>query len=592
MLNDVDTSLLSPVARMPWLTLKDVCDVTDAQLQTEIDRIRQTHAWALVEGNDLWDDVTLWHRLTAAQRTDGGPLLLLLAPAAWPLPDDRTLAAAATAGLLMLTLRLDGTEIDATLPDEIARLARHGIATEIVTTGSARPFARWPNLPVPRIAPADPDVDFSDWRALNAADLYTSRVQALLATLCPPESAIRKADALSRGTDARPQATLMRLGERRLVEVLMDQNVVDGGTAALISFCLNQRLRDLLTWGGATLPPPVRFRRRGTDGVTLETLDAPEPGCMPLTYGRFWFQWSMRRPDWLAIAARDGDGQIVGLALLSEPLSVEGSVGRRLLSLSVSNAHRRRGLGRSLLTAAAEAAQASGTPALFTTYSHHMASRAHFERTLAAAGWSTPEPMEYTIVGQAKWVRAAEEQWKPLLARAARQGFSMQPWTEITSSDRMEIDATIHQGEAPAEWHPDLFLREGGEALSLLLRYHGKIIGWIIGERDGDLCVHYRRGCLFPAYRKHGFLIVGLFEACRRQAELLGEHSVCVNWASAGSDMARFMETRLLPLLDGNFASPPQLAATRSERPGGYLEIRYLARHQAGTQSVCLTAIS
>ncbi|MEI2300988.1 hypothetical protein [Ensifer sp. MJa1] len=343
MLNDVYTAFLPPAARVPWLTLKGVRDVTDAQLQTDIDRIRQTHTWALVEDSNLWNDTTLWHRLTAAQRMDRGPLLLLLAHAAWPLPDDGTLAAAAAAGLLMLTLRLDGTEIDATLQDEIARLARHGIATEIVTTGSARAFARWPDLPVPRIAPANPYMDFSDWRALNAADLYTLRISALLATLCPPDSAMRKADALSRGIDARPQATLMRLGacERRLVEVLMDQNVVDVGTAALISFCLNQRLRDLLTWGGVTLPPPVRLVRPGADGVTIETLDAAEPGCMPLTYDRFWFHWSMRRPDWLAVAARDGDGQIVGLALLSEPLSVEGSVGRRLLSLSVSNAHRR-----------------------------------------------------------------------------------------------------------------------------------------------------------------------------------------------------------------------------------------------------------
>lgn len=590
---DIDASSLPPVARPPWLPLSDAPGITDAELQAEIDRIRKTHAWALVEDANRWDGSILWDRLAAAQRMDGRPLLLFLAHARWPLPDDRILAAAAAAGLVMLTLELDSTEIDENLPIEIGRLARHGIATQIFAAGSAHAFDRWPDLPVPRIVPAKFTKDLAGWRALNAPDAYACRFHALLAALRLPDSAMRKADTLARSSDARAQATLMRLGarERSLVEGVMDQQI-NRGMAALVSLCFNRRLEDLLTWGGIALPPSARLLGHNVDDLTLEILDAPEPACMPLTYGRFWFHWSLRRPDWLAIAARDGDGQMVGLALLSEPVPVEGSVGRRVLSLSVAAAHRRRGLGRRLLAAAADAAQESGTPTLFTTYSHHMVSRPHFERTLNACGWSSPEPMECTIVGQARWVRAAAQEWEPLLARAARQGFSMLPWTEVTDNDRLEIDAAIRQGEAPAEWHPDLFLRKGSEPLSLHLRYQGKVIGWIVGERDGELCVHYRRGCLFPPYRKHGFLIVGLFEACRRQAELLGENSVCVNWASAGSEMARFMETRLLPLLEGTFAPIPQLAATSSERPGGYFETRYLARKQLGEPSACFSAFS
>ncbi|QRY70608.1 GNAT family N-acetyltransferase (plasmid) [Ensifer sp. PDNC004] len=567
-----------------WTALKGILDFTDAQLRSEIDRIRQTHAWALVQDDNLWGDLVLWQRLEGAQSLDGRPLLLFLAETTLPLPEDNLLAAAADAGLHMLTLRIEGSEVNMSLAAEIRRLAGHGIATQIIASGDAKAFAPLRHLPTPRIVPADPRSERSEWRALNAPDLYAIRLNALITALRLPSSAARRADALSRGSDARSPAMLTRLGEAecRIVDIVMARNAVDDGLAATASFYLDLRLNDLMAWGDVIAPPPVRLVRRGADGLTLETLAGPEPGCMPLTYGRFWFHWSMRRPDWLAIAARGTDSKIVGLALLSEPITVDGGLGRRLLSLSVDSAHRRRGIAKSLLALSAEAAGESGTPTLFTTYSHHMGSRTHFERTLAACGWTSPEPMEYMIVGQAKWVRAAEREWAPVLARAARQGFSMSAWTDVSDADRVEIDAAIRSGEAPAEWHPDLFLKDGNEAFSLLLRYREKIVGWIIGERDGDLCVHYRRGCLFPPYRKYGFLIVGLYEACRRQAALLGEDSVCVNWASAGSDMARFMETRLRPLLDGTFLHPPQLAKTRFERPGGYLEIRYLARRQAG----------
>lgn len=327
----------------------------------------------------------------------------------------------------------------------------------------------------------------------------------------------------------------------------------------------------------ALLPESAEMRDREGHHFRPEKLNAPEPGCMALTYGRFWFHWSMYRPNWLAIAARDGTGEVVGLALLSQPMTEDGRLIRRLLSLSVAGAHRGRGMGRELLLAAQEAARESGTQELFANYSDKMSSRPGFERVLAAAGWKAPEPVEYTIIGQAKWVQAASANWRLLFSRAARSGFSMTPWTGVTESDRSEIDAALRNGEAPQDWHPDLFLRAGSEPFSLLLRYRSKIIGWIIGEKDGSHCVHYRRGCLFPPYRRHGFLIAGLHEVCRRQAEILGENSVCVNWASAGSDMARFMETRLRPLLIEDITDPQQLAKANDARAHGYLTVRYMA---------------
>lgn len=316
--------------------------------------------------------------------------------------------------------------------------------------------------------------------------------------------------------------------------------------------------------------------RNGTE-FTLELLDAPEAGCMPLTYGRFWFHWIVHRPDWLAVVARDGKGEIAGLALLSEIVQEEGQSLRRLLSLSVDSAARGRGLGQQLLLRAEDIARERDTEKLFASYSDRMTSRPHFERTLAAAGWDAPEPAEYTIVGQAKWVRSTERTWRALVARVGPMGFSTTPWTETTPADHMEIETAIANGEAPPEWHPDIFLRPGSEPFSLLMRYHGKIVGWIIGEKDGPNCVHYRRGCLFPPYRKYGFLIAGLYEACRRQAEILGDNSVCVNWASAGSDMARFMQTRLLPLIDQGFAPLTEIAKADGLRARGYLDIRYAA---------------
>jgi len=570
---------VAPVPREEMDVLAGLRGLCDEALTRMLAESTRRGVWIFLEDADVFADATLWTRLERIQSAD--VLRRFVARTALPLPERSVMRAAALGGLTILQVELDGGDLTDGVREDIAVLVGLGIQVQIVVTGSPSALADVPDLPVPRIVPAADDAWTPAFTALLSPAAWGRRLAAFFDTVGVPPSVDRLVEAhlAAAQRPATAETALARIGEeeRALVASALDRSRTAPAAALHLPTLFRRRLDDLAAFAGVTPATPPTPASRSHAGFRLEVLEAPEADCAELTYTRFWFFWTMRRPDWLAVAARDAGGRIRGLALLSDASVSEGRVVRRLLSITVEKAARGVGLGRALLAFAADHARDLGTRAFYAGYSSEMASRPTFEAMLAAAGWGAPEPAEYTIAGQVKWVRLAEEEWRPLLTRARRQGLTMTPWTELTEADHADIRRAILDREARPEWHPDLFLRPGSEPFSLLLRHHGRVVGWIIGEKVDDTTVHYRRGCVFPPYRRHGFLIAGLHEACRRQSDLLGPDSVCVNWATAGSDMARFMESRLMPLVVVRQPSVAEVARGRDERPHGLLDIRMAA---------------
>ncbi len=287
------------------------------------------------------------------------------------------------------------------------------------------------------------------------------------------------------------------------------------------------------------------------DDVLIEPLPLPVAGFEALTYPRL--RWALtgedapaeRLQDVLALGARL-HGASVGLVLLS-PVSSEGV--RRIWSIAVAPAQRRRTIGARLLARAEAEARDRGTRLLTAFHSSRMPNPAAFEGLLRRAGWSAPEPLEYRLAGRADWVFGALADWQPMLERLRARGFAATPWHEVTPEDRARAETLI--AAAPQAPGIQVFVHEkyAEPPVSIALRRHGEIVGWVLGEREpGTGHFHYTKGYVVPELQRTGWMIGGLLEVCRRQAEAFGPDSVAVYETPAhNTPMIQFMQKRLSP---------------------------------------------
>ncbi|MGV3569676.1 MAG: GNAT family N-acetyltransferase [Ramlibacter sp.] len=265
--------------------------------------------------------------------------------------------------------------------------------------------------------------------------------------------------------------------------------------------------------------------------------------------------------------------QPVGLAWLSAPLGADDAAGaapRELLSVMVAPLLRRMGIARRLLERAQELAATQGCPSLQAFHSSRLPARAGYEALLRACGWSAPVPCESRLAGKAGWALAARDDWAPLLARWRAAGFSACDWGAVDAAARADI-ARVVATELPAAdrlydpLRPDL-QATAIPALSLLLRRHGRPVGWLLGS-PGLLpaTVYYAQGYVLPALQRQGWLLAGMREVCERQAALLGPDSLATFvTAQANANMQRVMQRQLgryAQWMDERYLSLKPLAA-------------------------------
>ena len=101
----------------------------------------------------------------------------------------------------------------------------------------------------------------------------------------------------------------------------------------------------------------------------------------------------------------------------------------------------------------------------------------------------------------------------------------------------------------------------------MLLHREGTIVGWIIAARGiAANSYHYSSGYAVPSVRRAGWLIGGVWEVCRRQAEMFGGDSISVFETSPQNQgMRRLMERQLKPYsvwTDARYISDKQLGGS------------------------------
>jgi hypothetical protein len=254
-----------------------------------------------------------------------------------------------------------------------------------------------------------------------------------------------------------------------------------------------------------------------------------------------------------AVAAWIGDLP-VGLALVS---GQSDSGMRDLLSIQASPLFKRCGIAKQLLAEVERLSVACGTDTLMCLHSSRMSSAADFTAWLQHTGWDAPKEIEHRLAGHASWAERAELAWAPFLTRLRRNGFATTPWSNINDEDRHTIRQLIaHQfTERERITGFDPFPYEADETLvlpiSLILRQHGQVVGWILGNKQaitGSQVFSYPRAFILPVLRKAGWWVGGIHAVCRRQADAFGEQSLSIfEMSPIETNMHRFVERHIKP---------------------------------------------
>jgi GNAT superfamily N-acetyltransferase len=247
-------------------------------------------------------------------------------------------------------------------------------------------------------------------------------------------------------------------------------------------------------------------------------------------------------------------GRPVGLAVALQgwtpsdsPLPAPRADTARLLSLTVSRAHRRLGVGAGLLAALERALAERGIREVTATASFPVPEgRVAAETLFARAQW---EPSELVMLQ----CQANEPLLDAPLMRAQADlpaEYEIVDWVDLTLDER----AQLHRSRASAPWFPealDPFDHEVELEIrnSLALRFRGEIVGWLLTFRTGETTMYYR--CMFVRedLARLGRALALLREAIIRHARLIAPAKGFGEWSTPASmpAMVRFIRRHLEP---------------------------------------------
>lgn len=251
-----------------------------------------------------------------------------------------------------------------------------------------------------------------------------------------------------------------------------------------------------------------------TAGVAYGRLEAAEgPDFAGLTFPAYRLLLSSGSAAMLAIGVRV-DGAPAGLALAVRESTAEEA---ELCSIFVRQAHRRRGLATGLLERLEAALQEAGTPAVHGVYMTGKPSIPVLEHMLARRGWEAPE--RRMLVLRAHYDRMSRAPW---VAKASLgEGFAIGRWDEVSPTERAELR---HSHDAAPWIAPDLipfdFEADAHAPTSVVLRQHGKVVGWLITHRFGDV-LRYTCSYVHPDLQRRA-RILPLYAEVMRRAHALG----------------------------------------------------------------------
>ena len=296
------------------------------------------------------------------------------------------------------------------------------------------------------------------------------------------------------------------------------------------------------------------LHKGSTQQVRIAALALPAVGFERLTFPRYRpMLLGTEQPEFvaerIAVAAYLGNVP-AGLALFSRAYG-EGE--RRLMSVMVSPILRRQGLGARMLMAGEQLCAQRDTQKLTAIHSSQTPSVEAYEALMRKTGWSAPKELEYRLAGKASWAFKALEDWAAFLRRLYDRGYGTSDWRGMTTADRERVAWLVEHEVPEADRQFDPFRLESkleiAPEISLLLRKHGEIVGWIVGSKGMvGASYHYSTGYVLPALQRAGWLVAGVRDVCQRQAEIFGGDTLSVFETTPGNQgMRRFMERQLKP---------------------------------------------
>jgi GNAT superfamily N-acetyltransferase len=279
--------------------------------------------------------------------------------------------------------------------------------------------------------------------------------------------------------------------------------------------------------------------------VGIESLTAADPAFAALTFPRYWHLWKEGAAV-TAIAAWRGR-EPVGLVIVA-PFPVDDPPPFRIASLAVAAAHRRLGIGRRLLRATEQHAAAAGVRRMVAQHSSRMPMRDAYERLLRGAGWRSPRAIYQRVAARAEIGKQWRRDLHGLVARLDRLGCRAEPWASVTEADSLYIRQQCIATALRPSLHPSVHAAASDPHVSIVLRHHDQVAGWVMGQTAPDSGqVYYALAHVWPRYQRFGWLQVGMLEAVRRQAETYGPDSVLTFDTRADNPQMRaFIDRRFM----------------------------------------------
>lgn len=213
-----------------------------------------------------------------------------------------------------------------------------------------------------------------------------------------------------------------------------------------------------------------------------------------------------------AVAAEDAAGNPLGLAL---GVAVNGNGGRSaadLMSIYVRPESRRKGVAAGLLAAFTEICRTQGRAEIRATYMTGQPTTLAVEALLARAGWTAPETRMLVVRATLESIRPAPWMRDYPLAENMR----IVRWLDLTEAERAGIvDSQSVHAWIPEDLYP--FNHEAGcePTTSLALKVDGKVVGWTINHRVGNV-LRYTCSFMHRRLQRQGRILLLYNEAVAR----------------------------------------------------------------------------
>jgi GNAT superfamily N-acetyltransferase len=214
------------------------------------------------------------------------------------------------------------------------------------------------------------------------------------------------------------------------------------------------------------------------------------------------------------------------------------------LSLFVKPRSRGRGVGRALLHALEEAAQARGARKIAGSWAREAAGAAALEAVLRACGWTRPRPsMVLVRCTRLPGLMAAAERFR------VPASFDLVEWSAVSPADRSALDRQLRRTPWSASPMSPFSDPEPVEpACSLALYRDGQISGLAIAHRLTARSVRFSYLAVHPEFQGTGLGAQLLIEALRRFETIRDEvDEVRFAVRADNAEMMRFAARCLLP---------------------------------------------